>query len=301
MIFVNSFQAVILKLPAFFGEIVFLLIKNEKGEQVKSGVNNLSDKTVIIRAIEDNQAEFFKCYAKTAKGSVRHDATILLIKSGIPLRAFNGVFYNNFPAAAAENKIEEIKDAFTAEGLPFMWWITPSSRPLNLENSIEKHGLKLLARTPGMALIMSNLRANAPLSGALTVKKVGDEEEMVLWMETALQSFGIPLTFPEQCLELFNNMRLDKSCLFYLGYGNEGAVSVSLLFCGAATAGIYWVGTLASARNKGAGTAVTLQALLDARERGYSLATLKSSAFGFPVYKKLGFNEYCNMGFCVSV
>jgi len=266
---------------------------------LKSEVNTFQDKTELIKAIEDNQTEFFKCYARTAKGSFRHDAAVLLVKSGIPLRAFNGVFYNNFSAAETENKIEEIKSNFAVDSLPFMWWISPSSRPLNLGNNIEKYGFKLLARTPGMALIMSHLSVNIPLAGEVTIKKVADEKDMVLWMEVALQSFGIPLAFPEQCLELFNNLRLDKSCLYYLGYVNGCATSVSLLFCGSATAGIYWVGTLASARNKGAGTAVTRHALLDAREMGYSLATLKSSAFGFPIYKKLGFIEYCNMGFCV--
>lgn len=264
-------------------------------------VNNFSDDASIIKAIADNHKEFSECYAKTANGNFCHDSSVLQVKSGIPLRVFNGIFYNNFPEAETKNKIEKIKKDFLADGLPFVWWITPCSQPRNLGDSIEKNGFKLIAQIPGMAIDMDKLNDNIPVLQELTIRKVTDYKGLALWTEVLLQSFGIPLTSRDDCLELFNNLLQDKSCLYYLGFINGSPISVSLLFCGTATAGIYWVGTLPEARKKGVGAAITLKALLDAREIGYPLAILRASVLGYPVYKKLGFIEYCKMGLYVTI
>jgi hypothetical protein len=56
-------------------------------------------------------------------------------------------------------------------------------------------------------------------------------------------------------------------------------------------AGIYHVGVVPGARNKGIGKAVTLAACLYARERGYRYAVLNSTEIGKRTYWKLGFHS----------
>jgi predicted acetyltransferase len=61
----------------------------------------------------------------------------------------------------------------------------------------------------------------------------------------------------------------------------------------AEVAGIFAVATLAEARRRGIGTALTLVPLLEARRRGYRVSTLQATPMGFPVYRRLGFREVC--------
>jgi ribosomal protein S18 acetylase RimI-like enzyme len=49
------------------------------------------------------------------------------------------------------------------------------------------------------------------------------------------------------------------------------------------------VGTDPAFRRRGIGSWVTAEALLDARRRGYEIATLQASEAGMPVYERLGF------------
>ncbi|MGH2606372.1 MAG: GNAT family N-acetyltransferase, partial [Anaerolineales bacterium] len=78
----------------------------------------------------------------------------------------------------------------------------------------------------------------------------------------------------------------------YLAMLNGRAVSWASVFYATGVAGIYAVGTAAEARRQGIGSAVTLRALLDARERGYRVGMLQSSEMGYNVYRRLGF-ETC--------
>ena len=59
--------------------------------------------------------------------------------------------------------------------------------------------------------------------------------------------------------------------------------------CG--VAGIYHVGVVPRARNKGIGKAVTLAACLYARDMGFRYAVLNSTDIGKPTYHKLGFRS----------
>jgi GNAT superfamily N-acetyltransferase len=76
-----------------------------------------------------------------------------------------------------------------------------------------------------------------------------------------------------------------------VGYWRGQPVTTSILFRGAGVAGIYGVSTRPEARGRGFGGAITLRALLSAREGGERYAALFASALGAPVYRRLGLRE----------
>jgi GNAT superfamily N-acetyltransferase len=59
---------------------------------------------------------------------------------------------------------------------------------------------------------------------------------------------------------------------------------------------MYFVCTVEPARRRGIGTAITLAALREAWDLGYTVGVLGSSEMGYPVYRRLGFVEYCRIG-----
>jgi GNAT superfamily N-acetyltransferase len=55
--------------------------------------------------------------------------------------------------------------------------------------------------------------------------------------------------------------------------------------------GIWNVGTVADARERGLATALMRQALVDARDRGCATTSLQATAMGRPVYQRLGYRD----------
>ncbi len=73
-------------------------------------------------------------------------------------------------------------------------------------------------------------------------------------------------------------------------------VATATMLYASGVAGLYFIFTIDNARRKGIGAAMTLAPLLDAKEAGYRVGVLGASMMGEPVYRRLGFKEYCRIG-----
>jgi ribosomal protein S18 acetylase RimI-like enzyme len=129
----------------------------------------------------------------------------------------------------------------------------------------------------------------------LEIRAVEDEEALETWANTFVGGYGLPPEWASMTIDLWTELGLDFPMRNYLGYLNGKPVSTSSIFYGGGAAGIYCVSTLPEARGQGLGAALTVQPLLEARERGHRIGVLQSSKMGFNIYQKLGFRHVCQI------
>jgi GNAT superfamily N-acetyltransferase len=77
----------------------------------------------------------------------------------------------------------------------------------------------------------------------------------------------------------------------FVAYIGSDAVATGSLVPAAGVGGIYNIATRADRRGRGIGRAITWSLMREARDLGYRVVVLWSTAAGLPVYRRLGFKE----------
>jgi ribosomal protein S18 acetylase RimI-like enzyme len=77
----------------------------------------------------------------------------------------------------------------------------------------------------------------------------------------------------------------------YVAYQDGVPVSTNYMILDDDVAGWYMIATHPDYCRRGIGTAMTLDPMYDANERGYKVGVLQSTDVGLEVYRRLGFKE----------
>ena len=88
---------------------------------------------------------------------------------------------------------------------------------------------------------------------------------------------------------------VDDEFSWYTGHYKGKPVATSAVLYSEGVAGLYNVACLPETRGKGIGAMISYVPFIDAKERGYKIGILHSSALGYNVYKRLGFEEICRL------
>ncbi len=78
-------------------------------------------------------------------------------------------------------------------------------------------------------------------------------------------------------------------CVVYVGYADGDPVVSGLTWRSGRTIGVYSIATIASARRRGYGAAMTARVVADGVVAGCDVASLQASEMGRPIYERLGF------------
>ncbi|HEU4600091.1 MAG TPA: GNAT family N-acetyltransferase [Solirubrobacterales bacterium] len=174
------------------------------------------------------------------------------------------------PAAVAQ-VVDAVGEAYRAAGIGrFAVWAHESEPAAVIE--LENRGYRFDTSTRAMAMRLEDLRVEAP------ALELGELD----W-DGYVRTFGLPeglLAGADAAEFRLRVARLDgRDVGAVLAYDHDG------------DCGIFNLGTLADARRRGIGTALTALALHEARARGCTTATLQSTEIAEGVYSVLGFGD----------
>ncbi len=274
-----------------------LLAHQEKeAEPVSEEVLTQWSDAALVDAIEANFEAWWSYFRHAPQADVHDERELLWLTGGIPIKELSGVIRARF---ASERTLEEIDQQitrmqayFSAKRLGLQWFIGPSTRPTNLGQRLEQHGFRLQDTTPGMAAQLERLPPELAMPPRLEIVRVSNPLHLQEWVAVAAQGYGEP---PQPRLAVHTALGFEEDAPLqrYMARRDGQPVAMSEVFLAAGVAGIYEVLTVPQARRQGIGAAITYTPLLAARARGYRVGVLQASSMGEPVYRRLGFEEYC--------
>jgi len=249
----------------------------------------------LILALETNMVEFWEIYGRASGSELHHGEELVRFLTGVPAALFNGAFRARLAPDVASAAIAETCKAIERWGVPFLWWVGPDDRPTDIGARLERGGFSPVGETPGLAIDLAILPSNPALPENFSIKTVGDGQELGAWAKVAGRGTGFSESAQSALVELQHRVGLNMGAhvRFYLGSLDGVPVASSTMVLHSGVAGIYAVATLPEARRQGIGAAMTYLPLLEARELGYRIGTLQASEMGYPIYRRMGFQDVC--------
>ena len=217
------------------------------------------------------------------------------MNTGIAIADLNWV-WNEKPLTNDNTKsIADIKEIYKKLNLRFWWWIYPGGQSSKTRALLQNAGLRLIEKIPCMAADLNNSALEKQIPDNITIFPVKDKKDLLIWEDTSFHGFEMPERVRVQYSAFVSSFDLGNQSpqKLFLAYFDGKPVATSLLFVHNNTAGIYYVSTLPSYRNKGLGLLITLAAMQAAKKSGFKNVILQASKFGVNVYKRAGFKEYC--------
>lgn len=235
---------------------------------------------------------FWSVYGRAPGRDLATDDGLVRLTTRVPNPLLNGIFSSRLTPSNADATIQATRDYYTAQGLPMLWWVGPTTQPDDLADRLVRAGFTRADELPMMAIDLQSMKVE-PTPPNVTVKQVESEEELRVWSRILRDTFSLAGTGQNSFEELEISLGLDSDGRRYrfIAYLYDQAVATSALFAEAGVAGIYNVATLPDARQQGIGGAITLAPLLHARAMGYRVGTLQATAMGQPIYRRLGFEH----------
>lgn len=235
-----------------------------------------------------NYVEALWQYVRRVRGAARIDRKgATLLRSELPISLTNVAFIVDGDA----RHIPAAKEFF---GPKRPWRVLaagPSARPL--EGPARSLGLREVENEPG--LMLKQLPSAPSPPAGLSVRAVESEVEFRAFGEAWCRAFRIPrwsfpLVFPSPLPPEDPIWHVQNR--WFLGLVQDRPVAVAVACVTDGIVGVYSVGTVAHARGRGYGTALTWAAIDAGRSLGARTAFLAATPMGYPVYHRMGFRDF---------
>jgi ribosomal protein S18 acetylase RimI-like enzyme len=163
----------------------------------------------------------------------------------------------------------------------FYWILTKSQKEL-LDVATQQQ----LEEFPEMIMDLSSYQIQMDKSSEVSVVKVQRTDELQLWTETAIATFG----FAENDFKAFFYPLIDiANCIPLLIYYGGKPAATAMVYCTSSVAGIYAMSTKSEFRRLGLGRVAVNECLAIAKELDLDYAVLYASEDGQKLYQSMGF------------
>lgn len=255
---------------------------------------NDMNKEKVCSVIDESLSSYCRKIAQSGNKPFGFEKNISWVKT-YPTCWSNFIFRADFDLNRLEEQVKEVSERMKAGELPAEWVIGPETKPADLYGYLTAHGFAKQYNMAGMAVDLTKLDGKIKVPGNVEIRIADNADLLYLWTEVLSQGL-----FEGSTVEysLFEKLLTDTGFRFYVAFFNGRVVATSMLQISEGAAAIDMVSTLPEYRGLGIGTAITMAPLLDAREMGCTIGVLQASAAGEPVYRKIGFEEYCRFHVC---
>lgn len=194
-------------------------------------------------------------------------------------------------AVPANAVLERAREFFGRRGRGFAVPVC-TERDEDFEAVLLSAGLKLRADIPRM--LIEQPIPDAPLPADVRVERFEHERQVRDAVDVNAEAYQMNRLPPEEARLFFGRPAelLSSRVTGYVAYRRDQPVSTALTILSGTGAGVYWVGTVASAQRSGLASLCTRLATNAGFARGASVVTLQASPFGEPVYARLGYRTY---------
>lgn len=253
-----------------------------------------------IRLGDLNFVESLREQTRACDGEIVERGGLVLMRGGNPHPLHNNVV--RVDPSADPARCMEVAHSFYGEvGHGFIFALLNGQPSHELAAAAERAGLLALQSPP--AMFVERRLPDVPLDPQCEIREVVDAsglDDYSAVSQVAWATYGIPAqavadVFARACSAPRPNVRA------VVGYRREEPVSAALLLCSHGIAGVYWVGTVPSARGCGMGEACTRVVTNMGFDGGSPLVTLQASPMGEPIYRRMGYESLGVYRLCVHL
>jgi ribosomal protein S18 acetylase RimI-like enzyme len=192
---------------------------------------------------------------------------------------------------AAAQVVERARDFFAKRGRGFTVLVR-NRRDRDIDAALRAAGLSPTADVPCM-LIESPV-AEPLIPAGVRIERFRDEAQVRHSVQINEDAYAA-IKLPAQETRVFFGRPaalLSSRVVGFVAYRDAVPVSTALTIRSGGSAGVYWVGTASHARRSGLGELCTRLATNAGFANGACAVTLQASAYGEPLYRRLGYTTY---------
>ena len=243
------------------------------------------------KLVESNFISFWSRFDRHSVQPLHSVEGVIVISCTVRSAIFNLAIATD--PTVSSDVIRGVIGSFGGLGVPFRWAQLPSQARSALGSKLEAAGLTRRSASPAMVLSLSDLKRSHPAPKDLSVEHVLEYNGLKDFARILnAADFHLPPEVANEIPALLRPKERDSQLEMFLGRQDSAPIATALRYSSEDTVGIYAVSTLEAARGKGIGSSMTYEALLDGKEAGGAQhAVLVATRLGFPVYRRLGFEQ----------